>query len=89
MASWESVTALSTLGVAIVTGAVAYGRLRQRVIDMGKQTEDNSKRIDACEGKVNDNEGDRREIMAKLANLVDGQKEMRDLLIKHITKEND
>ena len=87
MPSWESVTALSTLGVTIITGAVAYGKLRQRVADMGKQIVINTQRVANCEEKASSSEGDRREIMAKLENLVSGQKEMRDLLIQHITKE--
>ena len=86
MPSWESVTALSGLMVAVITGSVAYGRLRQRVSDMGKQVTMDSSRLTVIEGKTNDGEGDRREIMAKLDNLAEGQKEMRDLLLNHITE---
>ena len=89
MPSWESVTALSGLMVAVITGSVAYGRLRQRVSDMGKQVTVNSSRLTTVEGKTNDGEGDRREIMAKLDNLAEGQKEMRDLLLNHITERRD
>ena len=86
MPSWESVTALSGLMVAVITGSVAYGKLRQRVSDMGKQVSINTGRLSRVEEKTSDGEGDRREIMAKLDNLADGQKEMRDLLLNHITE---
>jgi hypothetical protein len=87
MASPESIAALCTVGVTVVGGAIAFGRLRQRVIDMGKEVTSNTKRVAGCEEKASNNEGDRREIMTKLDNLVKGQDEMRTLLIKHITKE--
>ena len=56
MPSWESVTALSTLGVTIITGAVAYGKLRQRVADMGKQIVINTQRVANCEEKASSSE---------------------------------
>jgi len=89
MASWEAITSLSGVASLLVGGSVAYGKLRQRVTDMGKQVAANTVRLTKVEERANDGEGDRREIMAKLENLVDGQKEMRDLLLQHITKKDD
>lgn len=86
MASWEALTAIGTiLGTAIGFG-VAHGKLRQRVSDMNRQILVNTAKITEIEKEAGTSEGDRREIMAKLDNLTDGQKEMRELLIRHIER---
>ena len=87
--SWEAIGAWAVIIPSILTGAIAYGRLRQRVIDMGKQVSSNEGRLEKAEEKAADGEGDRRAIMEKLKNLADGQKEIRDLLFQHITRKDD
>lgn len=82
MASWEAATALGTLGVALITGSVAYGRLRQRVVDMGKQVGINTRRLDNAESRLSDGDGELKVIGVKLDNLLSSQSDMKEQLGK-------
>lgn len=95
MPSWESVTALSTLGVAIVTGSVAYGRLRQKVSDMGKQVGVNTGKIAVIDQRLNDGDGDLKVIVVKIDNLLSNQSDLKmqmekmdDRLRRHCEENN-
>jgi hypothetical protein len=90
MVSWEAITALSGLGVTIITAAIAYGRLRQRVSDMGKQIATNTARIEAGAKRLSDGDSDLKVIGVKIDNMLTNQvdfkqqmKEMDDRLRRH------
>ena len=82
MASWEAVTALGTLGASIITGSVAYGRLRQKVADMGKQLTISAAKIDDYDKRLYKGDSDLKLISQKIDNLLTNQSDMKEQIGK-------
>jgi len=88
VASWEAISSLTGVAIALIGGAVAFGRLRQRVADMGKQMEKAVKSVEDHEKRLNDGDGTFRVIDTKLDSILKGQEETHKLLMDHILSGN-
>ena len=81
MVSWESIATLISIGTVVATGSVAYGRLRQRVVDMGKQIIVNTTKIGSIDSLQHESDSDLKVIRVKMDNLLSNQSDLKQQMI--------